>query len=66
MLVGLAVIVTVGAGGLTVTVTESLSDPPLLVQVRVKVVVALRLPVDTLVPDVEEEPFQVALVGLEV
>ena len=47
--VGLAVSVRVGAGGVdevTVTETESLLDPPEPVQVRTKVRLLVKLPVD--------------------
>ncbi len=64
---GESVLVGVGDGGLTLfTVTVTLAGllvPPVLVQVRVKVVVTVRVPVLTLVPLVALLLFQVLLVG---
>jgi hypothetical protein len=56
-LAGLAVNVTVGTGGITVTVVLSWAVPPAPVQLSVKVVVAARTPV-AVVPLVACEPLQ--------
>ncbi len=70
-LAGLALIVTVGAGvvaAVTVTVVDWAAVPPAPVQLSVKVLLVVRAPVDTLLPEValvpDHAPLAVQLVAL--